>query len=581
MVSIEAINSDEKKLRSGHIRPKLRKKTTRTRKVESSNTVPASSSSSNSSTVDDLIEQTRLKMSSALITASNECSDITATLSSINNTGSSAENVTQTQRANPQEAAPEASTSTSTSTTKPKGILKKSTQKPRQRDLENDSLADELGISVGTESHHTTKEDDSGNWEKPSTAPFVKDQVVERSVKDWSKSKSKSKNSVKIKDTVHVQKASDEITISNSEGALQPEKEATAATGDRKISSAPPTSTQNLDNEPKVIKSLAELVSFANELKDQNQASNQKKSESTKMNKDNDISAGMSDLDDSTKNPLDETSVLEADLEFTCMSAQEYDAMLKESETSETFKENDTEGDEEPDTENTDGFLDDSDAGNEDDSDDEGGLFDFFGGGDDDSLVEEALPPPPLRPFMVLWNALSGWITAEAVAVLRKHKSELFSSNGKEGVILETKGDGTDMHIGTSDIDASRCAGLMTMLKMNLVKALSESGYNSEDGYTRRIAENRLSEFVQCFDFSRSMVKFDMKMYRALTIVLVSIVLPRHDIAYEGEAGIIVKDEPSDEIPFPSPLHEIGVTEEEFKYLVNRAIPTLDIGSDL
>lgn len=576
MVSIEAINSDEKNLRSGHIRPKLRKKTTRTRKVESSNTVPASSSSS-SSTVDDLIEQTRLKMSSALITASEECSGITATLSSINN--SSAEKVTQTQRANPQEAAPEASSSTST--TKPKGILKKSTQKPRQRNLENDSLADELGISVGRESHHTTKEDDdSGNWEKPSTAPFVKDQVVERSVKDWSKSKSKSKNSVKIKDTVHVQKASDKKTTSSSE-ALQPEKEAAAATSDRKISSAPPTSSQNLDNEPKVIKSLAELVSFANELKDQNQASNEKKSESTKMNKDNDISASMSDLDDSTKNPLDETSVLEADLEFSCMSAQEYDAMLKESQTSDTFEENDTEGDEEPDTENSGGFLDDSDEGNEDDSHDEGGLFDFFGGGDDDALVEEALPPPPLRPFMVLWNALSGWITAEAVAVLRKHKSELFSSNGKEGVILETKGDGTDMHIGTCDIDLSRCAGLMTMLKMNLVKALSESGYNSEDLYTRRIAENRLSEFVQCFDFSRSMVKFDMKMYRALTIVLVSIVLPRHDIAYEGEAGIIVKDEPSNEIPFPSPLREIGVTEEEFKYLVNRAIPTLDIGSDL
>ena len=576
MVSIEAINSDEKNLRSGHIRPKLRKKTTRTRKVESSNTVPASSSSS-SSTVDDLIEQTRLKMSSALITASEECSGITATLSSINN--SSAEKVTQTQRANPQEAALEASSSTST--TKPKGILKKSTQKPRQRNLENDSLADELGISVGRESHHTTKEDDdSGNWEKPSTAPFVKDQVVERSVKDWSKSKSKSKNSVKIKDTVHVQKASDKKTTSSSE-ALQPEKEAAAATSDRKISSAPPTSSQNLDNEPKVIKSLAELVSFANELKDQNQASNEKKSESTKMNKDNDISASMSDLDDSTKNPLDETSVLEADLEFSCMSAQEYDAMLKESQTSDTFEENDTEGDEEPDTENSGGFLDDSDEGNEDDSHDEGGLFDFFGGGDDDALVEEALPPPPLRPFMVLWNALSGWITAEAVAVLRKHKSELFSSNGKEGVILETKGDGTDMHIGTCDIDLSRCAGLMTMLKMNLVKALSESGYNSEDLYTRRIAENRLSEFVQCFDFSRSMVKFDMKMYRALTIVLVSIVLPRHDIAYEGEAGIIVKDEPSNEIPFPSPLREIGVTEEEFKYLVNRAIPTLDIGSDL
>jgi hypothetical protein len=63
----------------------------------------------------------------------------------------------------------------------------------------------------------------------------------------------------------------------------------------------------------------------------------------------------------------------------------------------------------------------------------------------------------------------------------------------------------------TNDIAASRCEGLMSMVKMNLSKSLSDLGYNSTDEYTRQIAQTRLADFIQSFDFSESMVKIDTK----------------------------------------------------------------------
>jgi hypothetical protein len=183
-----------------------------------------------------------------------------------------------------------------------------------------------------------------------------------------------------------------------------------------------------------------------------------------------------------------------------------------------------------------------------------------------------------------LWNALSSWITSEAVQVLREQKSELFtpgvgSSNAVTKDTRQSPGEETEMS-GVSDIQLSRCVGLMNMLKLNLMKSLEDLGYNSEDGYTRRMAERRLGDFVERFDFSHPMVKFQTEMYRALTIVLLNIVLPQHDIAYEGQAGIIVQDDtPSTEFQLPGPLSDIGITKEEYQYLVRSAIPTLDVGS--
>ncbi len=551
MVSIAEVKSDIKP-KQRHIRPKLRVRKNTT------------SESTMSTSVDDLIEKTRSKLTSALDSPSTSSQEderdhlITDAYNRI---------VPRKNGIKPEPFLFENGKSgiESDKQVKPKGILKKPSSKPlaskdnlqtastseqnhqRLRDLENDTLADELGIPEEPQFDRHT-------GEKPTIKSFVKEQVVERSVKDWARKQPKTnKGAARVDDNI-------------------------------KDDTSP--------DQPTIIKSLSKLVALGQDTTklSEDVGLGKKKSGQDKSPEDNGNTEGK---------PFECTgsNCVETRIEFSCMTQEEYDLFAKEAELlGLSIEEHLRRKQEEAIQDNEDDIISDdiSKAVDEDkhelgsenggavfenhyNSDDnvEGDFLDFFA---NDDLGEEVLPPPPIRPFMLLWNALSDWITYEAVAILRKHKSELFVSRDdecREAVSLKSKSNEE-----VSDIPISRCAGLMNMLKMNLTKSLDDLGYNGEDGYTRRIAEGRLSEFVQCFDFSKPMVKFQTDMYRALTIVLLNIVLPRHDIAYEGQAGIIVKDEtPPNEILLPCPLSDIGITIEEYRYLVNSAIPMLDIGS--
>jgi hypothetical protein len=306
-------------------------------------------------------------------------------------------------------------------------------------------------------------------------------------------------------------------------------------------------------SEGKVVRSLSELVSLASNL--------------------HSMGSGSSDIE-----------TIETHMEFSCMPKEDYDDLVKQAKSSglpvakylETLQEDNKERLDSQDVvdsgDNGDGDSDDYDT-NQDEEGDGDDIFDFFGGA---LTEEEERSPPPLRAFMVLWNAISMWITADAVALLRSYKNDIFVREEPpltvESNIALTKR--TEM----SDICASRCASLMSMLKINLVRSLDELGYSTSDNYTRRMAETRLGEFVQKFDFTEPMVKFNSIQWRALTIILLNIVLPRHDLAYEGKTGIIVRDEVS-QLTLPNTLKEVGMSVEEYRYLVDTAIPSLDVGS--
>lgn len=75
------------------------------------------------------------------------------------------------------------------------------------------------------------------------------------------------------------------------------------------------------------------------------------------------------------------------------------------------------------------------------------------------------------------------------------------------------------------------------------------------------------------------MVKFRTDMWRALAVILLDIILPKHDIAYEGIGGTILTDceNPRKNI-YPTVLKTVGITEAEYDYLVLKAIPTLQVG---
>jgi hypothetical protein len=179
---------------------------------------------------------------------------------------------------------------------------------------------------------------------------------------------------------------------------------------------------------------------------------------------------------------------------------------------------------------------------------------------------------------MMIWNALSTWITPEAVLTLREFKNDLFENESHiiPDDSVPARNDPPEM----SDIASSRAAGLMSMLKMHLSKCLTELGYNGNDGYTKRVAETRLSNFIQHFDYSKPMVQFHSDMWRAVTVILLDIVLPKYDIAYEGQSGLIISSGQLDiSIPISTYVTSIGISREEYNYLVTKAIPSLDSGA--
>mmetsp|Transcript_18166 Transcript_18166/g.21006 ORF Transcript_18166/g.21006 Transcript_18166/m.21006 type:complete len:614 (-) Transcript_18166:41-1882(-) len=252
-----------------------------------------------------------------------------------------------------------------------------------------------------------------------------------------------------------------------------------------------------------------------------------------------------------------------------------------------------------------------NDDDNDDDEDDDDFLSFFSGHEDEDDASNNTSNYTP-KPFLLLWDALSTWITPKSVDILRDYKNELFDQDYEDKyspVVLVVNDDDQTAFNGkddnddedndeeieeaqlvvqenqlNSDIAISRCGGLMSMIKMNLAKSLSNLGYDAKDEYTKRMAESRVSEFVQSFDYSEPMVKFDSNMWFALSVLLLDILLPKHDIAYEGKCGVIVNDDDDmdDElttgIVLPSSISTIGITAEEYKYLTKSAIPSLSRG---
>ena len=223
--------------------------------------------------------------------------------------------------------------------------------------------------------------------------------------------------------------------------------------------------------------------------------------------------------------------------------------------------------------------TDEEEFGDENQQDD---FFSFFGAdSDNDEDRDEPSNDRKHTPFMILWNALSKWITPKSVQVLQKYRNDLFDKN-QEKYSPVIGGDDTN-NVESSDassnynndIAASRCEGLMTMIKMNLSKALMDLDYKRDtndktnglsDEYFRQNAHMRLGEFIQSFDFSESMVKLDSKMWLALTVLLLDMLLPISTL-HEGRKKKL-----------PSSIIAIGIHDEEYDYLIRTAVPTLSKG---
>ena len=199
------------------------------------------------------------------------------------------------------------------------------------------------------------------------------------------------------------------------------------------------------------------------------------------------------------------------------------------------------------------------------------GFMDFFGADEDDSVEE---PEPAPKSFILLWNAMSSWITPETTAQIQEWQVEQEAASPSAVVPSPTLRQPYDL----SDIGASRCGGLMSMIKMHLPRALEDLSYDKSNGHVRRLAQSRLANFVRTFDFSAtSSPKFDSSLWRALTVVFVDICFPSSvlypDVAQKSQEGT------TGQIPdVPTSISQCGISASEYKYLVNSAMKSLGCG---
>lgn len=241
--------------------------------------------------------------------------------------------------------------------------------------------------------------------------------------------------------------------------------------------------------------------------------------------------------------------VVEANLEFSVMSKQEFEEEQDQQEEEQQ--------DDDPTEQPQEVFQGRFDIFSDDEDDDESIAFsrpdpeddDYYTDEDGDDAVE--LPPPEKRAFMKLWEALSTWITPEAVALVQKWEN---------GDSLEMSPDWEPI-VDTSEIAASRCAGLMAMINMNLQRGLKDL---EQPSYVDLIAKHRLADLLRTFNYSRSTTKLDIKQWRAMTCVLLHMVLV-----------LKANDEAKDP---PASAQAVGIRPEEYQYLTQASFKSLAAG---
>lgn len=222
-----------------------------------------------------------------------------------------------------------------------------------------------------------------------------------------------------------------------------------------------------------------------------------------------------------------DTQLVEAELAFSVMTQQQYDGKLAELKRQQVadreeqckmflgqdniFDNNDND--------------DDSDEGSDGSDDDDDDLMEMLmeqnlDDDDDDDDDTERIHQP--RAFRKLWDALSSWTTPEAVEYmtqLENSKKDEKESNDEAFVSTTNQ---TVLQVDRSDIGASRCAGLMAMIKMYLPTGMKELNISID---MKRTIEKRLGNLLRTFNYSQEAPKLDVTMWKAMTCILLDIVV--------------------------------------------------------
>ena len=169
---------------------------------------------------------------------------------------------------------------------------------------------------------------------------------------------------------------------------------------------------------------------------------------------------------------------------------------------------------------------------------------DYYQDDDDDNNVQESTP----RAFTLIWGALSRWWTPEAVEWMARLERPSSTDT-------PLYGNNWSPQVDRSDIGASRCAGLMAMVKMYLPSSMHELGFRQD---LQRTAESRIADWLRTFDYSSEAPKLPVKMWKAISCMLLDMVL------VESRKTVVEKLPPS--------VAAVGMSLDEYKYLTRSAV---------
>ena len=288
----------------------------------------------------------------------------------------------------------------------------------------------------------------------------------------------------------------------------------------------------------------------------------------------------------------EEGTVIEADLSFNVMSPEEFSQAMEEQEEGVVVMDNDTstnpaEDDEPKHDHDDDNGDDDDDESEKENSEEERGEGSFWDLLDDNEEDPEPVYTRSERSFLQLWKALSQWVTPDAVAYVvslqqqqqRKTQQEQQRKRqeqpGPNGTGIMTPPsplfNNTPLRSQDwSDVESTRCAGLMSLLQLYLSSCLQNDLHRPLE--ERRNVEQRLGQLIRLFDYGRSSPKLNANHTRALTCILVQTVVPQYYYYYYNGNGSNDNDN-FENHPIPSPppppsCHAVGLTMEEHRYLV-------------
>ena len=216
------------------------------------------------------------------------------------------------------------------------------------------------------------------------------------------------------------------------------------------------------------------------------------------------------------------------------------------------------------------------------------GMSNFFNNDNNDQDEEEeeyddVINDQHVRPFRVLWEILTRWATPSTVDLvltyqrIQQYEQQTLQQNDDihhlGGSSSSTNENTATVPRNDVDIGASRQAGIMSMIKMHVPRALAELqrikqrgevvvNVNNNNNNTsseekngmsnQKLVEQRLANLVRTFDPSVPAVNLSTKLWKGLTTILISVAFFRSD------DNIVV---------LPPSILVLDMTAAEYRYL--------------